>query len=226
MKTTVNALCKLTLFVLLLPFYSNLHSQKIERLGLISELSYMKANAEQLALRVLNSDELIESDIIRFTNEYNQLKNSLDQAILQLSADMKRKNSIKYYRRIDKFLFQYEINDITPTEVRPMKVCRYLGAIKNSDAQFQKLMSFKISGDDEHDPKELLSMKGFLPAAASLAELTAIASLINESIYKAAERREKKVEQISKLLNEQRLKDVQQLIIKNSESKQEDIARR
>jgi hypothetical protein len=213
----ITLLTSLLLSTLFLTGEENVAPPKVEKLGLISELVYLKMNTEHFAIRITNDSIIADTTKMSFVKQYNTAKTLLDQILLQLIADCRGKNSLKYYKKLDKQFSKKKFADINPDDFKKRKLKSYLVNLKIVSAYFTRLNSFKIE-----DEVELISMEGFLPAAITAAEITGAMSFITSTIKDARESRQKKVEKITEMLNELRLNPVQQLLTKPDKDKKDD----
>ena len=86
-------LITISLLLLFSVVNSAISQERLEKLGLISELVYLKNSTENTAIRILKDSTIQESTKIKFIDSYNTLKTMSDQWILQLIADMSRKKA-------------------------------------------------------------------------------------------------------------------------------------
>jgi hypothetical protein len=184
---------------------------KAENLGLVSELVFIKLTSENLAIRIVNDTLIKEEDKIKFANLYNDVKVISDQVILQLMTDSRRKNSLRYFKKIDNLLVNKNINQIEESDLSKMKLKGYIKNLKKINSVYNKLMAFKTSDKPNENPLLNMSLKGFFPATMSVEELTGVLSFVTATIKDIRESKEKKVEKITSILNEVRLTSLQDL---------------
>nr|MBK9651827.1 hypothetical protein [Bacteroidota bacterium] len=103
---------------------------KAENLGLVSELVFIKLTSENLAIRIVNDTLIKEEDKIKFVNLYNDVKIISDQVILQLMTDSRRKNSLRYFKKIDNLLVAKTITQIEESDLSKMKLNGYIKNLK------------------------------------------------------------------------------------------------
>lgn len=185
---------------------------KAEKLGLISELVFIKLTSENLAIRIVNDTLIKEDDKIKFVNLYNDIKVISDQVILQLITDSRRKNCLKYFNKIDNLLVDKNITQIEESDLSKMKLKGYINNLKKINAVYNKLMAFKTSDKPNENPLLNMSLKGFFPIAMSVEDITGVLSLVTSTIKDIRESKEKKVEKITTILNEVRLLSLQDLV--------------
>ncbi len=104
---------KIIILTLIVTLTMNVYAQKekLERLGFISELVYIKYSSEA----ILNSvdDSLHQNPIdTKLIPLYNITRIMVDQLVLQLEADMKVNNSTRYYKQLDKLLTKNNLYDL------------------------------------------------------------------------------------------------------------------
>lgn len=184
---------------------------KAENLGLISELVFIKLTSENLATRIVNDTLIKEEDKIKFVNLYNEVKVISDQVILQLMSDCRRKNNLKYFKKIDNLLVEKSITQIEESDLRKTKLKGYVKNLKKINSVYNKLIAFKTSEKPNENPLLNMSLKVFFPATTTVEELTGVLSFVTATIKDIRENKEKKVEKITTMLNEVRLSSLQDL---------------
>ncbi|MFW9973272.1 MAG: hypothetical protein ACFFDF_24015 [Candidatus Odinarchaeota archaeon] len=184
---------------------------KAENLGLMSELIYIKITSENYAIRIINDTLIKQVDKIKFVNLYNDTKAITDQIIVQLIADSRRKNSLRFVRKLDNLLVKKNINQISEIDFHNKKLKGYVKNIKKSAITYSQLMDFKITDDSTKNPLNILGIKGFFPSAISGEELTGMLSFVTATIKDVKESKEKKVEKLTEILDNLRLSPLQDL---------------
>jgi hypothetical protein len=197
--------------------FAQTNQTKATNLGIVSELVYIKLNSENLAIRILNDSTIDEEVKLSFLNKYTMLKTVSDQILLQLIADLKRRNKIKFYKKLDNVFTKNSIATATSNDVNHKKLKSYIDNFRKIDQNFQVV---ELSGANIVNQGKQSSFKSFLPSAASVEELTGVLSFVTATIKDVRESREKKVEKICVILNDLRLKAVQDLL-KKEEKKEE-----
>jgi len=185
---------------------------KAENLGLISELVFIKLTSENLAIRIVNDDLIKEKDKIRFVNLYNNTKIITDQFILQLIADSRRKNSLGYFKKIDKLLIEASIMNIKDSEITDRKLKGYIKNLIKINSVYTKLRTFETSDKPNENPLQNMSLKGFFQMTTTIPELTGALSFVTATVKDIRESKEKKVEKISTMLNEVLLSSLEDLV--------------
>lgn len=203
--------------IILMSLLSNIsiaqnQDSKAENLGLISELVFIKLTSENLAIRIINDNQITEKDKINFVNLYNSLKVITDQIILQLIVDCRQRNSINYFKKIDNILSIKIISDLDELDLDKQKLKGYIKNLKKLNAAYKRLSVFKTSDKPNEDPLQNLSLRGFSLDKASLPDLTGVLSFVTATIKDIKESKEKKVEKIATMLNEVRLSNLEVLV--------------
>ena len=197
---------------------------KAENLGLISEFVFIKLTSENLAIRIVNDDLITEKDKIRFVNLYNDTKVITDQVILQLIADSRRNNNLRYFKEIDKLLLNTNITDIKESELTNKKLKGYIKNLNKINSVYTKLKTFATSDKPNESPLQNMSLKGFSTMTTSIPDLTGVLNFVTATVKDIRESKEKKVEKISTMLNEVRLSSLKDLVKdkKNSTKEKEE----
>lgn len=185
--------------------------EKAEKLGVVAELSYQKLMAEYYAHVVLNDSTIKDEDKQQFAKQYNATKTIYDQIILQLIADSKRKNSICYFKKINKVYTNYTASNITEKTSKHKVVSTYLANLKLANEVHTKLI-LKGMTIETANKNNLLGIKAFWPAAASVEELTGVLGFVTGTIASINESKGKKVDGITEVLEKLRLSSLQEII--------------
>jgi hypothetical protein len=203
-----------------------LHPIKLNKLGLVSELTYIKLTAENHLTLFLEDTTIVVSEKQELVSKYLTLKTIYDQILLELIADESRMNSIKYFKKIDNALYENDISDIDAMNYSK-KIRSYMTNLKLANAKFQEFIAFIPRPKNKVDDLSItLQMKGFLPAAASVEEITGVLSFISGVIKDVREAKGKKVDAINSILNDLRLSSIQELgKPKEGKDKKEDKAK-
>jgi hypothetical protein len=191
---------KTTLMICLLAtvLLSKAQSNKAENLGLISELTFIKQTSENLAISIINDTLIKEEEKIKVINHYNNLKVISDQVILQLMTDCRRKNNLRYFKKLDKLLVKKTINEIGNSDLNSDKLNGYVKNLTKINEVYNKLININLA------PK---TNKSNIP----FAEFTGAITLITTTIKDIRADNEKKVEKITSILNEVRISPIQNL---------------
>ena len=160
-------LITISLLLLFSVVNSAISQERLEKLGLISELVYLKNSTENTAIRILKDSTIQESTKIKFIDSYNTLKTMSDQWILQLIADMSRKKSTKKFKRLNQILTERSIKNITQQgyEKKPIKI--YLENLKIIYEKHQELLSTKRN-IVEIDPLSIKQITDVLTSISSI----------------------------------------------------------
>lgn len=186
---------KTTLMICLLAtvLLSKAQNNKAENLGLISELTFIKQTSENLAISIINDTLIKEEEKIKVINHYNNLKVISDQVILQLMTDCRRKNNLKYFKKLDKLLLAKTIDQISNTDLNCVKLNGYIKNLTKINEVYNKLIN--------------INRNPSLP----IAEFTGAITLITSTIKDIRADNEKIVEKITSILNEVRISPIQNL---------------
>jgi hypothetical protein len=191
---------KTTLMICLLAtvLLSKAQSNKAENLGLISELTFIKQTSENLAISIINDTLIKEEEKIKVINHYNNLKVISDQVILQLMTDCRRKNNLRYFKKLDKLLVKKTINEIGNSDLNSDKLNGYVKNLTKINEVYNKLININL--DSTIDASNF-----------TFAEFTGAITLITTTIKDIRADNEKKVEKITSILNEVRISPIQNL---------------
>jgi len=182
----------LGIFVFQFPLAQN----KLTKLGLVSELAYIKMSAENHLSEFIDSSSIIASEKKELLKKYLELRTAYDQIILQLISDNNKKNHIKYFKKTDRVFYRKSIEEIDEGNYRK-KVRRYISALKSANRLYKEFINF-IPKDN---PKEKSTAQDALGAF----------TFVSSTIKDIREARSKKVEAINLLLNDLRLSPIQEL---------------
>jgi hypothetical protein len=184
---------------------------KAEKMGLFSELVFIKSSSENFALRIVNDSLINRNDSIRFVILYNDTKTITDQVIIQLIASSKRKNNLRFVRRLDNLLFKNTIYQIQESGLKGYKLKCFIVNLKKAELIHSKLMNFTPSAKPTEKPNKNSNKLTFFPSSITGEEFTGMLSFMTSAIKDIYERKEKKVEKISEMLNDLRLVRLQEL---------------
>jgi hypothetical protein len=166
--------------------------QVSKNLGLVGYLTHVK-NMAEYKIATLAANPLYKTSLNKaasFNASYNMVKLSTDKLINQLSADLYAKNNLKFYKKINKYL-KGTSKDL------PENLKVYKTLIDEIDGQ---LIALEI--------KTYASTQG----GPGVEEIVAIATLGNDIVAGARDFREKKIQSITGLLKEIRLKLLSDII--------------
>lgn len=215
----------LVLFLIVIGCYlhaQSIASKKLENLGLISELVYLKLTAENFATAVLNDTTISDSVKSDFIGIYNEFRMLDDQLILQLISHTNRKNNIRIFRLLDRALFNERLAEISVSDHKN-KYCRaYLRSLKVVSEAHSELLKFDTSDEQVIANTDGLNLMSFMPSTASLEELTGVLNFVSGTIKEIRAGREKKVDRITELLDALRASSVQDLLKPKKEEKKEE----
>lgn len=192
--------------------YSQSTLNKVKKLGIVSELVYIKYSSENYATRILNDSTIPENFKKQFVNIYQQTKTTSDQILIQLISDIKRKNSIRFFKKLDRLFLKKEYSEITIQDFRNKKMKSYIAALQSLYTTHNNLLDFQTSQMTSKELIDSLSLKGFFPSSASLEEITGVLSFVTSTVKEIRETKEKKVEKISTILESLRLEVLKSLI--------------
>ena len=163
-------------------------------LGLVSRLVEVKYHSEASLTRIIGdaaTPKLIKDSAIA---NYNEIRVRIDRIIYQLSADMRGRNSVKTYKKLNKY---YQTHDLGEAEGEKGRIKPYVLAFKELYLAYQKQVN----------PDQTRVTKGLITPAILL-------SIVNTGWTIAKNIRDmrgKKVDGIIELLNNLRLNAPQEL---------------
>lgn len=103
MRTTMRQTILICLICLSARLLAQLPADHLQGQGLIGELVYYRATAENHAIRIFNHKylpDLVKSEMI---SRYDRLRVDYDQLILQLIADLHGRKRLGYFKKLDKY---------------------------------------------------------------------------------------------------------------------------
>jgi hypothetical protein len=124
MKTKVLLIGLLSL-VMTLPMMAQ---NKVQKLGLVSELAYIKYSSEWVVAELLTYRNLLPKDSIKMVTYYYTVLSTVNQFICQLQADMASNNSVTTYKKIDNLLKKSPLNNACHSKNK--KIRRYIEALQ------------------------------------------------------------------------------------------------
>lgn len=166
----------------------------MRELGLVAYLAEVKTLSETKMEMMMNDANYIanKDKTKRINSAYTALRLHVDQLVLQLITDSKRKNNLKLYRNIDDHFKKSEA----------IKSKAYDKVLKAIAVRYEQVMMFTYSS----------TLSG-----PSFEELTGAAGIVWGIIERARDFREKKVAGIAEQLDKLRLKSISELKNKDDE---------
>lgn len=113
----------------------------LPNLGLVSQLVEIKYSSETYLSSILQDKAKSEAEKLTARKNYNEVRVQIDRIFYQLAADMRVKNSIKTYKRLNKY---YKIHQLSESDAA--KNCYKPYSI--SLAKVFKTYKEKINPDD------------------------------------------------------------------------------
>lgn len=83
----------------------------LPNLGMISQLVEIKYSSEAYLSHVLEDGSISDEEKLTALRNYNEVRIQIDRIIYQLSADMRTNNSIKTYKRLNKYYRSHKFSD-------------------------------------------------------------------------------------------------------------------
>lgn len=112
---------------------------KVEKIGLISELVYLKYSSEAIIFKhTANMNSELKS-------KYNSTRIAVDQILLQMEADIQTSNSLIYYKQLDKLLTENSISSLDDNAIVNLKVKGYVKGLVEANKIFNSLVSYDQS---------------------------------------------------------------------------------
>lgn len=112
--------------------------KRLENLGLVSELQYIKTTSENYLNSYLDNPKAEKAKVTVAITNYLEIKSIYDQLTLQLIADLKACGNMKTYNRIDKLLLTYKSKDLITKKHAPAKLKQFCSNLKEADILFEK----------------------------------------------------------------------------------------
>lgn len=212
------------LFLLVSQSLSGMNRSKLisednsESLGLLGELILIKVSSENLALSVMHDTSLTGDRKVKFVSQYNVTKTLLDQFVIQLIADSKRRNRLKYYDKLDALLLSKKREELTGKEFgRNKKLNAYALSLKKLSHQFA-ILEVKYN-----NPLNGVAVESFdslkLVNGAMIEQALGVAEFVSASIELVLEAREKRASSITEILSSARMKSLQELLDETPDKK-------
>jgi len=186
---------------------ANAQQNKLEKMGLVSELVYIKYSCE--AIVSCNYDTIHhKSANDSLLSLYNVTRITVDQIILQLKADMAVNNSVHYYKKLDKLLTENTISNLDASQSSG-KMKAYINGLLNINSVYQNLSNkYPLNKPTANENGN----KSILPASTS--DVVGIWTAVNATIKQIEDAKATKVTSISTLLESLRLSSVKELVKK------------
>jgi len=208
---------KIFILSLIVTLTMNVYAQneRLQHLGLISELVYIKYSSEAIANTAFDSLKLnlVDTTLISL---YYTTRIMVDQMVLQLEADMKVNNSIRYYKQLDKLLTKNILSDLDMDQGNGKIISYKIGLFQINQA-YNNLLTYykkkkfgsnekevtdkKKSGFDDKGLTNLISTS-IIPTVTDMIPLW---NAINTIITQHTEAKAKKVTAICTILDSLRL---------------------
>jgi hypothetical protein len=208
-----------TLCLSVLPAFSFAHSHG-EYLGLIAHLNHIKMCSENMVSTLLNDTSNSPEFKGRVMDEYNELRAQNDQIILQLEADSRHRKGLCYYNKLDKMLTCKSMREIKKDYYdkshcyHSEKIEGYVWNLILLEKKHNKLAKLKDEAYSKGD------MYGYTASAGAHKDNDA---RMYASINDISSNRERKVERINMMLDDQRMCPVQKLVKKVKKEKMEKV---
>lgn len=203
---------QLIIFIGLLIFgYSFGQSAKAERLGLIGELVFIKYSSESKALEIIS----LAKNPLEGIQKYNDVRIMADQIIVQLISDSHKKTNISVFKNLDALLVSNSIQKIEEDNLSDNKIKGYIESLKKLEKINNEFLKLQIAIDSPKGNRGNVKSLSVEQGIAVFDAITKVAKDIKEA-------REKKVEKIVTILNDLRLKSIQDLS-KNEETQIEEV---
>ncbi|HTN17906.1 MAG TPA: hypothetical protein VL092_09515 [Chitinophagaceae bacterium] len=208
-----------TLCLSVLPALSFAHTHG-EYLGLIAHLNHIKMCSENMVSSLLNDSNNSPEFKGRVVDQYNELRAQSDQIILQLEADSRSKKGLCYYNKLDKMLTNKSMKEIKKDYYdkghcyHSAKTEGYVWNLILLEKKHHKLAKLKNEAYSKGDM--------YCLAAAAGAHKDGDARMF-AAVNDISSNRERKVERITMMLDDQRLCPVQKLVKKVKKERTEKV---
>jgi hypothetical protein len=115
----------------------------LPNLGIVSQLVEIKYTSESYLSSILDDKTKSDADKLTARKNYYALKVKIDRIIYQLAADMRTKNSIKTYKRLNKYYKTHKLSDS-----KSVKNCYkpYALALENAYKTYKENINPDVSG--------------------------------------------------------------------------------
>lgn len=172
---------------------------RLNNLGLISDLVYMKANAENLFSLIMNDSCINSTDKDKLLPRYINVKTQVDQFVFQLNADLRTNGNLRLYKRLNKDIIEKKTSD------KDCKIDNYVKQFNTIENSFTDMMNTGIvikrskKSERELNPDLIDSFTG-------------VAGLVYGGIKDIKEARIAKMDKITEVLALMRLCPVKELL--------------
>jgi len=185
------------------------HAQqdKLEKMGLVSELVYIKYMSEAIVCRNFDtfSHTIANNSLLSL---YNITLITVDQMLLQLEADMYVNNSVQYYKKLDRLITKNILSSLDASQSNG-KMKEYINGLLEINSAYQNLLSkYPLNKPTANE----LPNKSIFPATTS--DVVGIWTAVNTTIKQIEDAKATKVTAISKLLESLRLTSVKEILKK------------
>jgi hypothetical protein len=118
----------------------------LPNLGVISQLVEIKYTSEAYLSKIFNDKNKSEDEKLTARKNYNAVRVQIDRIIYQLAADMRTKNSIKAYRKLNRY---YKSHKLSETE--SVKNCYkpYALALENAYKIYKEKINPDVGGQEK-----------------------------------------------------------------------------
>jgi len=184
----------------------SLHAQqnKLEKMGLISELVYIKYSSEAIVCHYYDTvPHSTANNSLLFL--YNTTRIMVDQMLLQLKADMNENNSVRFYKKLDKLLTENALSSLDASQSTGKMKAYINGILKISAIRDSLLSKYPLDMSD----KNKIPDKSIF--ASTTSDVAGIWTAINATIKQNEDSKATKVTAISTLLDSLRLTSVKEL---------------
>ena len=120
-------------------------NKELPNLGMISQLVEIKYSSEAYLSNVLEDKTKSEADKLTARKNYNSVRVQIDRIIYQLAADMRTKNSIKTYKRLNKYYKTHKLS-----ESANVKECykSYASALETAYKTYEEKINPDVNGQE------------------------------------------------------------------------------
>lgn len=144
--------------VFLLVFKAVCSQNELPKLGLVSELAEMKCQSEATLLYLLDKAGNDQKKKMEIISRYNEIRTKTDQILLQLTADMKMRNSVKKFKRLNRY---YQRNSFSTPSGTGKSYYQYSVAFQKVDSVYQDFLSLTTDNKKGIAPEIVLSVLEF-----------------------------------------------------------------
>lgn len=129
-------------------FSSNIFAadKELPNLGIISQLLEIKYGSEAYLSSILQDKLKTEAEKLTALKNYNAVRIQMDRIIYQLAADMRTKNSIKTYKRLNKYYKTHKLSESANVKKRYKP---YVLAIANVHKTYKEKINPDVGGQEK-----------------------------------------------------------------------------